>query len=399
MKLQTLRVKNFKALQDINLQNLPEFAVFVGPNGSGKSSVFKVLQFLKNCLKNNVREAVRLEGDFKELVTREHDEENIEIELQVYMDIAGVQRLVTYILHIGLVQQESTQRPVVKREILRYKRGESGKPFHFLDFSLGKGYAINNEEDFNTPDKDLQREEQQLEPNLLAINGLGQFKRFKAANALRELLEGWHISDFHISEARGRKEAGAVEHLSPSGDNLPLMAQYLYEDHEVAWNRVLNAMQRRIPGIAKVEAKPTEDGYLMLRFEDKAFRTPFLDRFVSDGTIKMLAYLVLLNDPKPHPLLCVEEPENQLYPHLLRELAEEFRLYAQKSTGRQVFVTSHSPDFINALEPQELYWLEKTSGITRIHRASENSQIVALYNEGDHLGELWRQQLFQGIRL
>jgi predicted ATPase len=395
MKLQVLRVKNFKALQDVQLDNLPDFAVFVGPNGSGKSSIFTVLQFLKNCLKHNVREATRLEGGFRELVTRGHEQEDIEIELKIYMNIAKVQRLVTYVLHIGLQSQMTTQGPVVKREILRYKRGEHGKPFHFLDFTLGEGYAINNEEDFALPDKDLRREQQQLEPNVLAINGLGQFKRFKAANALRELLEGWHISDFHISEARGRKEAGLVEHLSPSGDNLPLMVQYLLEDHPNAWKKVIHTMQRRVPGISKIEAKPTEDGYLMLRFEDKAFATPFLDRFVSDGTIKMLAYLVLLNDPQPHPLLCVEEPENQLYPHLMRELAEEFRLYAQGGTGRQVFVTSHSPDFINALEPHELYWLEKKSGMTKIHRASENSQIVALYDEGDHLGQLWRQQLLQ----
>lgn len=52
-------------------------------------------------------------------------------------------------------------------------------------------------------------------------------------------------------------------------------------------------------------------------FQDGSFKTPFLDRYVSDGTIKMFAYLVLLYDPRPHPLLCVEEPENQLYPKLM----------------------------------------------------------------------------------
>ena len=59
----------------------------------------------------------------------------------------------------------------------------------------------------------------------------------------------------------------------------------------------------------------------------------------------MFAYLVLLYDPKPHPLLAVEEPENQLYPELLYELIEEFRAYALR--GGQVFVSTHSPDFLN----------------------------------------------------
>ena len=83
-----------------------------------------------------------------------------------------------------------------------------------------------------------------------------------------------------------------------------------------------------------VEAKSTEDGRLVLRFRDGGFEDPFIARYVSDGTIKMFAYLILLNDPKPHPLLAVEEPENQLYPDLLRELSEEFHLYARN--GRQV---------------------------------------------------------------
>lgn len=69
----------------------------------------------------------------------------------------------------------------------------------------------------------------------------------------------------------------------------------------------------------------------------------------------MFAYLVLLNDPKPHPLLCVEEPENQLYPQLMAELAEEFRAYADR--WGQVFVSTHSPDFLNDLELDEVFFL------------------------------------------
>jgi predicted ATPase len=77
------------------------------------------------------------------------------------MKISDTERLITYILRIG--QEEN--RPMINGEILRYKRGEHGKPFHFLDFQLGQGYAITNEEDFSKPDKELDREEQQLESN------------------------------------------------------------------------------------------------------------------------------------------------------------------------------------------------------------------------------------------
>ena len=115
------------------------------------------------------------------------------------------------------------------------------------------------------------------------------------------------------------------------------------------------------------------------------------------GTIKMFAYLVLLYDPKPHPLLAVEEPENHLYPELLIELAEEFRDYARR--GGQVFVSTHSPDFLNGAELDEIFWLVKKDGFTTVRRASDSELLRALVAEGDLLGALWKQRLFEGIGL
>jgi len=230
----------------------------------------------------------------------------------------------------------------------------------------------------------------------LAIKGLGQFERFKAANAFRQLIENWHVSDFHINAARGRKDAaGDTEHLSETGGNLPLVARYLHEQHPKVFQKILNTMAKRVPGVTSVEPKLMDDGYLTLRFQDGSFKTPFLDRYVSDGTIKMFAYLVLLHDPSPHPLLCVEEPENQLYPHLMAELAEEFRSYANR--GGQVFVSTHSPDFLNAIELDEVCWLVKHQGCTEVYRAKDNSQIAAYVAEGDQLGYLWKQGFFEGL--
>ncbi len=146
--------------------------------------------------------------------------------------------------------------------------------------------------------------------------------------------------------------------------------------------------------MSKVDAKITEEGRVLLRFADGSFEDPFLARYVSDGTIKMLAYLVLLLDPNPRPLLCVEEPENQLYPSLLTDLAEEFRAYATK--GRQVFVSTHSPDFLNAVELDEAFWLVKSNGYTEIRRARDDAQVAAYKADGDKLGYLWKQGLFEG---
>lgn len=394
MKIESIRLKNFKAFRDVHLKDIPSFLVVVGANGSGKSTLFDVFGFLHDCLKGNVRQALDKRGRFAEVLSRGCDpvKDSIQIELQYRMEISGVERLVTYSLEIA----EHRGAPVVVKELLRYKRGRYGSPYHFLSFANGEGYAITNEEDFNRSDEELDREEQRVAAETLAIKGLGQFERFKAASAFRRLIENWHVSDFHISAARGRKDAaGETEHLSESGENLPLVARYLHEQHPVVFRKILATMARRVPGVSSVEPKLMDDGYLTLRFQDGSFKTPFLDRYVSDGTIKMFAYLVLLHDPKPHPLLCVEEPENQLYPQLMTELAEEFRSYANR--GGQVFVTTHSPDFLNALELDEVCWLVKSEGRTEIHRAKDNTQIAAYVAEGDQLGYLWKQGFFEGV--
>lgn len=391
MRIETIRLQNYKAFQSLELKELPSLAIFVGANGTGKSTLFDVFAFLSESLHGNVRSALANRGGFDEVRSRD-SEGNIEIELQFRLEISGMERLVTYVLEIG----EQKGRPIVVREILRYKRGRYGSPYHFLDFSHGRGTAITNEEDFDKKDEDLDREEQRLSsPDILAVKGLGQFDRFKAANAFRGFIEKWHVSDFHISEARPTQEAGYAEHLSAQGENLALVAQFMFENHRELFNEVLHKMERRVPGVKKVEAKTTEDGRVVLRFQDGAFKDPFIARYVSDGTIKMFAYLLMLHDPEPHPLLCVEEPENQLYPTLLPELLEEFRLYSQQDG--QVFITSHSPDFINAAELDEVFWLKKEAGYTRIYRAMDDPHIKAQFQAGNPLGYLWKSKMFEGI--
>ena len=229
----------------------------------------------------------------------------------------------------------------------------------------------------------------------MAVKGLSQFEKFPAVVALGNLIENWHVSDFHINKSRQEQEAGYAEHLSKEGENLSLVIQYLYNQHKDIFYEIINTLKRRVPGINNVEAKTTEEGRVLLKFHDESFEDPFLAKYVSDGTIKMLAYLILLYDPNPHPLLCIEEPENQLYPKLLWELAEEFRSYSNRKS--QVFVSTHSPDFLNATKLNEVFWLEKKNGYTEIIRASDDDQIRVYMENGDKMGYLWKQGFFGGV--
>lgn len=392
MKIEALRIKNFKAFKEVEMQDIPAFCVIVGANGAGKSTLFNIFGFLKDALTTNVTTALIKQGGnrgFQEVRSRNSSGA---IEIEIKFRETATSPLVTYFLQIN----ERNGKVFVEREILKYRRGSGGQPWHFLDFSEGKGVAVINELDSVKDSKELQREEQSLKsPDILAVKGLAQFKRFPAVVALGDLIENWHVSDFHISKARPEQEAGYAEHLSREGENLSLVIQYLYQLHNKIFHEIIQKIKHRVPGITQVEAKTTEEGRVLLKFQDGAFEDPFLARYVSDGTIKMLAYLTLLYDPTPHPLLCVEEPENQLYPRLLPELAEEFRAYSER--GGQVFVSTHSPDFLNATKLEEVFWLVKENGYTKIKRASNDLQIAAYMKDGDQMGYLWKQGFFDGV--
>jgi predicted ATPase len=387
MKIESIRIKNYRTLRDVRLDSLPAMSVFVGANGSGKTTLFDVFGFLHDALIHNVRQALSARGGYREVVSRE---QNDPIGFELKFRAKGGP-LATYTLEIGL----DAGKPVVEREVLKYRRGQHGQPWKFLDFRRGQGEAIVNEEDYTKPDAVERREAQALEsPDILAIKGLGQFERFAIISSFRRLIEDWHVSDFHIGSARPSQEAGIAEHLSQRGENLTLVAQYMKEQHPKVFQTVLDKMVSRVPGVDEVDAVATDEGRIMLKFKDGAFVDPFIAKYVSDGTIKMFAYLLLLHDPKPHPLLCVEEPENQLYPDLLMELAEEFREYAER--GGQVFVSTHSPDFLNGVQLDEIYWLSKKKGFTEVKRAADDEVLRNLVREGDLPGALWKQHLLGG---
>ncbi len=387
MRIETLKIKNFKVFKDVEISNIPNMAVFLGMNGAGKTTFFDIFGFLNDCLSKNVKAALTARGGYSEVISREQTG-NIEFIIQ-FRPTADDPRI-TYELSIGL---DEKNQPVVEKEIMRFRRGQSGAPWVILNFSRGEGSAVSGEiksyDDVKNIDK---RSRQKLDsPDILAIKGLGQFKEFIAISSLRKLIEDWYVSDFQIDNARQRNDTSYNESLSKTGDNLANVAKFIFDNNKETFEIILQKMKERIPSVTNVKAEVTQDGYIVLRFSDGNFKNPFSSRFVSDGTIKMFAYLIMLSDPEPHSLLCVEEPENQLYPKLLPILAEEFREYANK--GGQVFISTHSPDFLNAVKLTELYCLIKKDGYTEIYRAADSPFVSSLYNAGDLLGYLWNQEL------
>ncbi len=371
-----LKVENFRALRKVEFKNLTPLTVLLGPNGSGKSTVFDVFAFLSECFDSGLRRAWDRRGRAKELKTRGADGPLV-IEIK-YSEPDFP--LITY--HLAVDERNGS--PIVVEEWLRWKRGSYGQPFRFLDYKEGMGKAVSGEK----PDIQDSRVEIPLQsPDLIAVNALGQFADHPRIAALREFITGWYVSYLSIDNTRGQPEVGPQEQLSRTGDNLANVIQYLGEQHPERLSRIFESLQLRVPRIEKVIAEAMPDGRLLLTIKDAPFDNPVLARFASDGTLKMLAYLVLLYDPDPPPFIGIEEPENFLHPRLLQGLAEECRAAAGNG---QLLVTTHSPFFLNALRPDEVRVLYRDDdGYTHAILTSDIPGVSEFMDEGALLGHLW----------
>jgi predicted ATPase len=381
-RIEALSVINYRALQDLKLKDLTPLTVFVGPNGSGKSTIFDVFAFLAECFSVGLRKAWDKRGRFRELRSRGADGP-IVIELK-YRERPGLP-LITYRLAID----EGPRGPYVAEEWLQWRRKQRGRPFRFLEFREGAGRVVSGE----MPDEQDHRVEEKLDSaDMLAVNTLGQFARHPRVSALRRFITGWYLSYLAADYTRSVPEAGAQEKLSATGDNLPNVMQYLVEQHPERLERILTTLSRRVPQLEKVETQIMADGRLLLQIKDAPFERPVLAKFASDGTLKMLAYLTVLYDPEPSPLIGIEEPENHLHPRLLPELAEECRAAARRS---QLMVTTHSPFFVNGLQPEETWALYRDeSGYTQARRAANMPGINEFMEQGALLGNLWVEAYF-----
>ncbi len=385
-RISSLRVRNYRALRDVEFRDLSPLTVLIGANGSGKSTVFDIFAFLSECFTDGLRRAWDRRNRFREMRSRGSDGP-IVIELK-YRETAKTP-LITYRLEID--EQESG--PVIVRELLRWKRGSYGRPFTFLEFENGRGRAAAG--DF--PDEEAERIEETLaSAEVLAVNTLGQFERHPRVRALREFITGWHLSYLSAQDPRGTPEAGPQEHLSRNGANLANVIQYLRERYPDHLDRLIEVLCRRVPRLEKVNSEILADGRLLLQFKDAPFDRPILAKYASDGTIKLLAYLILIHDPDPLPLIGIEEPENFLYPILQRELAEECAVASRSS---QLMVTTHSPFFINALNPKQVYVLKRAeNGFTQAVRAIDMPGVEDFMAESAVLGDLWMEGHLESAR-
>ena len=383
-RIETLRVKNYRVLRDVQLDKMTPLTVLIGPNGSGKSTLFDVFAFLAECFASGLPNAWGRRGGMRELRSRGEDGP---ITIEVKYRERAREPLITYHLAID----EHDRAPVVAEEWLEWRRGRShGRPFRFLSYQLGEGNAIEGD----MPDEEAARTDQPLtSPALLAVSALGQLQSHPRVAALRSFIAGWYLSYLTAPGLRRARDAGPERRLSATGENLANVLQYLQVTNPDHLSQLFGKLASRVPQLERVTSEELRDGSLLLQLKDQMFEDPILARNVSDGTMKLLAYLLVLHDPEPPPLVGIEEPENFVHPALRQALGEDCLVAA---TRTQLLVTTHAPSFLDGLSAKQVRVLRRQSdGFTASRAAADIDGIKEYLYGGGLLGDAWQQRMFE----
>ena len=358
--LEGIRIQNYRSLKDVTFGKtfenqkpdaLPRLMAVIGANGVGKSTLLDVFGFIGDCLNDGVEAACDRphRGGFERLRTLGASGP---IQFEIRYRQAKGERPISYSLHIDL---DKKSRVTVVYERLRQRRiGKSnGQPYSFLELAGGNGFAWSGEE-VNGVEGRERSTIAMSDRQVLGISTLGTLVDHPRISQFRSFLGGWYLSYFVPELARSQPMAGAEPHLNRRGDNLAKYLQFIERQQPASFKKALDWIATKIPGIEAIGSVKAPDGRLLLEFHAKGYSKPFYQQDMSDGSLKLLAYMLLMEDPDPAPFIGIEEPENGLHHQLLELLASELQSFALQSRGPQVLVTTHSPNFVDALTPGEV---------------------------------------------
>lgn len=404
-KILGIAIQNYGSLKNIEMgklysnqrgSELGNMVAIIGPSGNGKSTLADAFGFISDCLSSDVESAcdANNRGGYDQLVSQGSSDP---IHFEIYYKESSNSRPITYELTIA---KDKTERPYVKDERLRQRRpgNKSGRPLSFLNLTDGKGYAFEGKEGGQDDDGSFEGNKIDVElsdTRKLGIVTLGAMKQYSRIEMFLSFLKSWYLCYFTPDAARQIQTAAPVQYLNRTGSNLNNVAQYMYRESSSEFKKILADIQTKIPNIEKIDPIKLQNGQMVLEFWQKGFEKPFFSSRMSDGTLKLFAYYLLLHERNPRQLVFVEEPENGLYHQYLSTLATEMRNNVGTGFSKQLFVTTHSPFFVNALTPEQVWVLEKDgNGFSTAKRASAYDFVKDLVEEGATMGDLWYSKYF-----
>jgi len=374
LRITRLRVKNFLSLKDVDLE-LGKLNVFIGPNTSGKSNIARAFQLLAN----HVRYGVPILPGYKgfRMIAYGFDETS-QIEFDLHMkkgehDIR-YKLLLTHDNYvekawINNVEALSSEGKNIRAFILT----RNGETKEFIWSTLPSTSQLLNINVYKS---------------LLAISPVWAAREILE---LAETLRSITVHSFVPKMIRATSQVTEQPELGYDGSRLArVLLKYHLEDRRT-FSLIEDVLRSLIPEVEEI-IPHLEGTNVELWLRVKGLREPLRPANISDGTLRILAYITALYSTRS--LAVIEEPENSIHPRLLGTIVD----LARKAPC-QVIITTHSPYLLDHVKPEEVFVVEKPELETMVKKLAKTKEVEAvkrLLIEGGTLGEAWYSGLIGG---
>jgi len=389
--IRELEISRYRSVEKASFAFGP-VRILIGANASGKSNLVDSLRLLSESVRDDVETAVTRRGGLDEVLFlgAPAGDRSFEISLDYFVpdpSAPGSRSDMKYRVQVG----ERRGRPGVALEELRIKRnrGERGRSNVWFTAKWGRGEALRD------PETPVRERFDTGDPGVLALKALGFLDAYPRIRALRRFVEGWRFLAVDLARVREPQRDRRETELAPDAGNLANVLRTLDAADRPCCEQILEDVHSLLAHVERISTE-VDRGRVILLMKERGMPRPLEALSLSDGTLRILAMVTALQTMPEHGLLCVEEPEHGLHPLLFGPLLDLIRERCPAVGSRQTLLTTHSPDLIDAAEPEEVIPIERApSGSTQL-RPLDAPQL-ARWMEDFRLGELWRMRQIGGV--
>jgi predicted ATPase len=370
-----LYVTGYRRLRAVDGLALKPMNVLIGANGVGKSSVLEVMDLLAASAQGVLENTISESGGISSLLTL--DERTTSMSFALEMPIER-EAPIEYQIKIA---RRGTGYAVSFEQLTQRQNPKAVTPFKFID-ATGASVRYHNQKKLLEPNWDYK----------LFESALSQVpKMYQKPEKFRQILAS-STQIYHTLDVSVRAPVRLPQQMQPSdtpgsnGENLLSCLYTMRETQRHRFEAVEDALRSAFPTFDRIDLPAAAAGSLTLAWRDRNFAQPVFPHQLSEGTLRFLWLVALLQSPGLPQVTLIDEPEVSLHPEMLRLLAELMREASQRT---QLIVATHSDRFVRFLDPAELLVCDLDEhGGTIIRRASDFDLDAWMAEYA--LDELWR---------
>lgn len=410
MRIQQLKIKNFKSLENITFSP-SDLSIIIGPNNSGKSNFSSGMKFLSEVYDFGLETAVRRNGGYENIALRRKRRSKSSISFLISLKIdpfSGHEfynEIKQFFFYIQ-PEKEIGDDFYVKHSFAFRATKENVKAEFKIEserFIIYQGDGAEQEILFEVERRNNElikfriAEKKILDNQMIKLFSSDSFSKSSLISSSQELLisntiftyitpfntlvKNWAIYQFNPSTVRLEGVPTPNPQLDIFGRNLPALVDWLMVNHREKWQRVIETIKIIIPELEDISTDYLHNKTLGIFFKEEGFGRKWTVDEISDGTILTLSMLCSVIDPRKAMVL-LEEPENSVHPWIIHTIMDFFK---EISKTKNIIITTHSTILIDLVHPQVIWTISRSSGVTKLQRLIDlDSEIVKGWENGDY---------------